>query len=279
MLAGNMQIARADFGWSNVESVQGAYVWSTYDTIVSAATAAGVQMLAILDRPPSWAMTSGIISPANFSDLINYCVAAVQHYSPMGVKYYEFFNEANISGNWQYFNYNTATYADLLKQIYQAIKGVDTTVTILHSGLAPVDGGDSTHQDSVVFLQNVYAEIGNGYFDAMNYHAYGWSKNQIAQIYATMAANGDEAKKIWFSEYGNYNGTAAGAVDLSTQALLAQQAIRNKRALPYAGPLIMYDFLDDGTDLTNDEDNYGVCFNDGRHKPQWSIIRDTIQNG
>lgn len=288
MLAGNMKWARSDFSWSSVEGTQGVYNWATPDAVVAYQQGLGLSILAIIENPPTWALTAGVLNATGQTRLALFTVALVARYAPQGVKAYEFFNEVNISSNWQKFNYDTTLYATLLQASYQAAKAVDPTIQFLHSGLANQQTNDATHQKSTDFLTTVYTTIGAGYFDAFNYHAYGTggyfttaSLNELKSLYALMVTNGDSVKKVWVTEFGYpTNGTGGQAfTDEGSQALMLQSAIRGMRTLPYIGPIIFYDFVDDVGSQPDREGYFGMLRSDGTHKPSYITVRDTIAGG
>lgn len=284
-----MKWARSDFNWSTIESTQGTYVWTTPDAFVSYQQGLGLSILAIIESPPSWALTAGVLNATGQAALSLFTAALVGRYAPQGIKVYEFFNEANVGSNYQKFNYDTPTYANLLKTNYIAAKAVDSTITFLHSGLARGAANDSTDSNAINFLTLVYATIGSGYFDAFNYHPYGKNSGylntgtltELASVYALMQTNGDGAKKIWLTEFGYpTNGTGGQSfTDEGTQALMLQAAIRTVRQLPYAGPLFIYDFVDDVGSQPDREGYFGIIRSDGTRKPGWVLIQQTIANG
>jgi hypothetical protein len=276
MVDANIGWARIEFGWKYIEGTQGVYDWTTTDAIITAAQSLGVRPLILLNAPPDWAKTGSQLNISNYPDFVAFAVAALDRYASYGALTYEIFNEVNGSLNYPTFGSSAANYANLLQQTYTAMKAANPDCFILFSGLSANQTGDLYPRN---FLDAVYTAIGQGYFDAMNHHPYGWVQAELDDLYTSMQSNGDGAKKIWLTEYGNYNGTASGAVDIATQAYLAKLAIRMKRAIPYAGPLFFYDYLDDGTDLADSEDNFGLTYADGNHKPIWVAIRDTIANG
>lgn len=277
MRAANLQLARGGYGWSTTETVQGTYDWSLPDTYVGALRTAGVTPIHLLSGAPLWARLDNGIDPQYYSNFAAFCAAYAARYASGGIDYIEIWNEPNGTA-WRA-TPDPASYADMLKIVYPAIKAANPNAVVLLCGLGFWSTNSSTFMAAHEFLQGIYDRIGPGFFDAANYHPYTWNQTEINAIYSVMQANGDGNMKIWFTEYGTYTGTDPHAVDASTQAARAQQAIRNTRALPYAGPLIFYDYVDDGANLANSEDNYGITYIGGAHKPAWVTIRDTIANG
>src|SRR4029079_14697119 len=74
---------RIDVMWSGIEGTRGSFNWSEPDRLVNAATAGGIQVLAILDFTPSWARPAGTSDhwgPTATTAFANFAKTAVNHY-------------------------------------------------------------------------------------------------------------------------------------------------------------------------------------------------------
>jgi Glycosyl hydrolase catalytic core len=82
------------------------------------------------------------------------------------------------------------------------MKAVNPNIQVLHSGLAAVSSDNTNQQISQEFFSEVYATIGPGYFDIMNYHFYGLNLAQLQALQGIMGTYGEQNKPIWITEYG-----------------------------------------------------------------------------
>ncbi|MDX6660036.1 MAG: hypothetical protein QOJ55_858, partial [Solirubrobacteraceae bacterium] len=130
---------RVDINWDQIQSGgPSSYNWASVDRVVQGATARGVKVLGTILYTPSWARPSGTSGtygpdPAVYA---NFASIAVQHYAAMGVHTYEVWNEPNTTAFWTS-KPDPAAYTRLLKAAYPAIKGADSTATVLTGGTAP----------------------------------------------------------------------------------------------------------------------------------------------
>ena len=87
---------RAEFHWSLIEPVSGGgYRWEPYDRMVRAYMSRGIRVQAVLtyipdSQPRDWSQVADA-----FYDFV---AATVDRYAPMGVHYWEIFNEPNLPG-------------------------------------------------------------------------------------------------------------------------------------------------------------------------------------
>src|SRR5205807_7558207 len=196
-----------------------------------------------------------------------FAATAVRHYPALGVHSYEVWNEPNTTAFWTS-KPDPAAYTRLLKAAYPAIKGADTTATVLTGGTAPAPS-DGTQISPVDFLRGIYANGGAGSFDAVAHHPYCWPANPgdaqawsaWYQMYgtspslrSTMIANGDGAKKIWPTEFGAPT-EGPGAVSEATQAAMLSRAYALYRSYAWGGPLFFYQGRDLST-ITSTRENF-----------------------
>jgi hypothetical protein len=237
----------------------------------------GINPLAILDYGVGWANGGQATSyPPNDPQVFaNYCAAVVARYAPMGMKYYELWNEPN---NGSYFT--AQTYTNLSVVAYNAMKAVDNTITVL---AGPSGGGSAGGIDQITFLRDMYTAGVGGYFDALTHHPYGIYWNNLPALHQIMAEHGDGNKKVWLTEFGNPTFGASGQsyVSEAQQATDIVTMVRNIGSLEYAGPLFIYTYRDDQlvSDSSPDREGYfGIIRKDDTKKPAYYALRDTIQN-
>jgi hypothetical protein len=281
---------RVDINWDQIQSGgPSSYNWSAVDRVVQGATARGIKVLAGILYTPSWARPSGTSAtygpdPTQYA---TFAATAVQHYAAMGVHTYEVWNEPNTTAFWTS-KPDPAAYTRLLKAAYPAIKGADSTATVLTGGTAPAPS-DGTQISPIDFLKGIYANGGRGFFDAVAHHPYCWPANPgdaqgwsaWYQMYGTspslrsvMTDNGDSAKKIWATEFGApTNGPSGSYVSEATQASMLTKAYQLYRSYDWAGPLFFYQGRDAGTTTDTRENFFGLTRYDSTTKPAYTAYQ------
>ncbi|MFF5291487.1 hypothetical protein [Paractinoplanes globisporus] len=285
--AANSTWIRSDLGWEYLEQTPGSWKWSLFDQVVKDTTANGMRYLAVLHTVPAWA-NGGVGDygpPSDLSLLTNYCYQTVKHYLPMGVREYEIGNEVNLPHpgmTYDGVNYTTRYLKPCVAGVRKAAAEVKMPVTILGASLAPTDWTGGT--DPLKFLTDAYANGARGLFDALAWHPYtgaDWpaiSRNMNslpASLAAVMAANGDGAKKIWATEFGQATG---GTYPWSEQdqAKLVTAALTTWYSKPFAGPLFWYSARDSGNSTTDREQHFGLLRNDGSQKPSYPVLKSLL---
>jgi len=276
---------RVDVNWELIErGGPASYDWASFDRVMQAATARGLQVVAGILYTPAWARpanTTGTYPPTDLTDYANFARAAVQHYAPMGVHTWEIWNEPNI-GFWSP-SPDPARYAQMLKLAYSAIKQADPSAFVISAGLSPYGayGQTSAQQmNPLTFLERMYAAGAAGSFDALGWHPYNYTGiffhpssawSQVAETSPSarsmMVANGDGAKQIWGTEFGAPTGTSSSAVSEVSQAQLVKDGYAKWKTWSFAGPLFWYSGRDAGTNTADREQNFGLVHSDYSAKP------------
>jgi hypothetical protein len=284
---------RLDFDWSLIQpKSESQYDLTAHDTLVKAMTAAGIQVLAILDYTPAWAnggQKSKFYPPTKASSYAGYAEYLVTHYAPMGVHAWEIWNEPNLAQFWSPAP-NPADYTALLKAAYPAIHKADPNATVLTAGLSQ-PGNTTTTMSALNFLQAIYGNGGKGYFDAVADHPYDapympsdansgntWNKlvKSTPSFLSIMTANGDAAKSIWLTEYGApTSGTGVIVISEEAQAQMLTQAYQIVSTARWAGPLFLYNYKDycaygSSADV---ECFFGIYRSDGARKPAYGAYQ------
>jgi hypothetical protein len=288
---------RVDINWAVIQNGgASSYNWAPFDRVIQGAASRGMKVLGTIIGTPGWARPSGSSytfgpDPAQYAA---FAATAVSHYAAMGVHTYEVWNEPNITAFWTP-KPDPAAYTQLLKAAYPAIKGADSTATVLTGGTAPAPS-DGTQIAPVDFLKGIYANGGAGSFDAVAHHPYCWPANPgdaqgwsaWYQMYgtspslrSTMIANGDSAKKIWATEFGApTNGPASSnPVSEATQASMLTKAYQLYRSYDWAGPLFFYQGRDAGTTTDTRENFFGLTRYDLSTKPAYTAYQQAASAG
>jgi hypothetical protein len=179
-------------------------VISGLDAELAATSQAGAQTILTIRNTPLWARKTpaelcSAVSAASMADFANFVAAVVARYSfpPYNVKYYEIGNEPDVDpqimpvhdgtfGCWgddQDEFYGGGYYADMLKQVYPAVKAVNPQAQVLIGGLlldcdptdmAPGAGCAGIYHNAKPpkFFEGILRNGGGAYFDIVNFHGY-----------------------------------------------------------------------------------------------------------
>jgi polysaccharide biosynthesis protein PslG len=274
---------RVDADWSYIQPTsQSSFSWSTTDRVVNAATAAGMNVLLVIDDSPSWASSTGsggtFTQPASAAAFAAFAAAVAAHYGPMGVHTFEIWNEENVHYFWLP-SPNPSFYTSMLVAAYNAIKATEPGATVLSGGMAPSEtsGGDYSPID---WLTDLYADGGGGHFDAVANHPYtfpqlpndpGSNWSQMPTLHSIMVSHGDGAKQIWLTEFGAPS-AGSGGVGTTGQTTQITQAVQDAETTPWIGALFIHTYQDQASS----PDYFGLLNADGSAKPAWAALAGAL---
>jgi VCBS repeat-containing protein len=270
--------------WAGVEPASGVYSWTAIDRIVTDANADGMQIDAVVDSTPSWALAGGVAisGEPNTTDFATFASALATRYAGQ-ISSYEIYNEVNAVTFWTPAP-SAAQYTALLQAAYPAIKAADPNAEVIAAGLASVLTFGNLTIDPVTYLQEMYADGAQGYFDAVAFHPYNYNAEfssgtystspikEVEAMYALMVANGDGAKEIWATEYGE----PSSIVSEQSQANYIDDFLTTWRGLSFAGPAFI-DTIQDYTSSDQYTSSIGVYRSDWTPKPAVDVIEEIIQ--
>jgi hypothetical protein len=184
----------------------------------------------------------------------------------------------------------------MLKLAYAAIKGVDSSATVVSAGLSPYGSYgqfDSQHMNPVSFLDEMYVDGAAGSFDAVGWHPYNypyglgfWNWSAWSQMSQTtpsarslMTAHGDAAKQIWATEFGEPTGSTTRDVSEGAQAQFVTDAYAQLKAWSWAGPAFIYSYQDNGTNTADVEQNFGLIHHDWTPKLSYAAYQSAAAAG
>ncbi len=223
---------KQQFPWEEIEPVEkGSYYderirqssWAKYDRIVDLCEEYGLQIIARLDRPPSWTREDNTYKerpPDDFTDYGDFVYTFVDRYRGR-VRYIQIWNEPNIFPEWGNRPVDPADYVDLLRVAYQRAKQADPNVRVLSAPLAITKGqphpepGKWTSMNEIQFLEEMYQAGAKDYFDILSANAFGLGSppdeppnpqvlnfQRVLLLREVMERHGDSEKAVWFNEYG-----------------------------------------------------------------------------
>ena len=228
--AAGVGLIRQEFNWAEFEPLDpeehpelGRDAWVKYDRIVDAAQNAGIEILARLDRAPSWA-TPGFdprenpwmqAPPADNAEFARFAGQLAGRYRGK-VRYYQIWNEPNLFGEWGGRPPNPADYLAMLRAVGKAIREADPGARIVLAGLAPTIETGPENLSDLLFLRQLYLLGAKGDFDVAASMSYGlWTGPRDVRIddqrvnfpravlwREVMEAFGDAQTPVWATEYG-----------------------------------------------------------------------------
>jgi hypothetical protein len=247
---------RDELYWSNIETQAGVYTYpAQYDTYMSSLQRHGLTPLIIADYGnPLYDGGNAPTSVAGRQAYASYIVHLLQHYPQLHE--IEIWNEYNIGSGGS--DSSPADYFAMLQVAYAAIKAVRPDVTVV---------GAVTSGVPLTWLAQLFQLGGLKYMDAVSIHPYAYPSppegldSEVGQVESLIKQNnGGKPMPVWITEDGWPTNTGSGGVDESTQA----QYLVRAAVLALAGGasrFFWYDFMNDGTDPTDNEDNFGIIRN------------------
>lgn len=287
MAATGARWLRVSLGWGHIERSPGVYGWSPTDRLVQGARNRGMSVVAVVTTAPGWDSAPGCRAyecapddPAPYAAFVR--VAALR-YAPLGVRYWEIWNEPNHVQFWGP-RPDPAAYTELLRRASLALDAVDPGLTVLSGGLSPAPDRDGEIAP-LTFLRRIYELGGGPFFDAVAHHPYQFPDRptdpdptnaflQTERIHELMAGFGDGAKRIWGTEVGAPT-RGAYSVTEAEQAIWLREYYDTWNSWSFTGPLLWFTARDKG-DGNNLEDSLGIVHHDRSRKPAFAAFEDMV---
>jgi LysM repeat protein len=163
--------------WRQLEPQKGQANFAVLDAQVDALTATGARVLLTVSRAPDWARTSAVEDgPAtNNTDFAAFLTTLATRYKGK-VDAYEVWERPNVRREWNGKPISAASYVEMLRLAYAALKGVDSNVIVVSAGLAPTGFNDGINAISDrVFLRQAYQAGLAAYADAIGVQPAGFA--------------------------------------------------------------------------------------------------------
>lgn len=289
-----MDYIRVDFGWEDYQSFANfAPDFSKFDTVVAAANARGLKVLATIDFPPPWARRAACkdtsaCPPADNAVFAKFVKQAVTRFSARGVHTWEVWNEPNITA-WAPLP-DPADYAKLLVAASAAIRSADPHAYVLMGGLAadhPLPGAPFIAPYD--FITAVAKAGGMKAVDAVAYHPYpdgdpGQARTFLAiskspaSIITALNQAGVPDMPIWITETGaNIPALIWGPPSQvgPQEALQVQQAKREAEVLA-SYPNVATFFWFSYQDVPSARLVFGLRRGDGSYRPSFDALQQII---
>ena len=262
---------REEFHWEWIEpepGVQDADTLARYDHAVTSLRDHGISILGLLAYDAPW--SAGENAPATDAqrdDYARFAASMVGRYHE-SVHYWEIWNEPNLDHFWKP-KADPQAYAALLRTAHTAIKQADPEAKVVGCAVSGV---------GLDFIRDVLDAGGGAYMDVLSIHPYSGhestdaadERQEIRRLRAMLADYGLNPP-IWVTEVGFQTSTNENGVSEEEQGgMLA----RTYLTLFSEGVdlVINYDFADDGKDLSDGEQCFGVLRHDLSPKPAWRAL-------
>ncbi|MGC8825466.1 MAG: cellulase family glycosylhydrolase [Anaerolineae bacterium] len=281
---------RVPLRWRTIEprqAVPPAYRFDIYDKLLSALRRRGFQIILTVRDNPTWSADTdcGPLNAAGQEAFLRFLKEAVARYHqpPYEVQHWELYNEPDNTDAETYgaqggcWGNAPAAYAELLRQAYPVIKGVDPQAVVIFGGLAleQIEGNPF----NVHFLEQALDAGAGPHFDWANFHyypafSYRWERfgrgiqGKAAYIQGILAKTG-AAKPVICSEMGQP--TAGPAAEGYSDQKTADEMVRSYARAVWAGmPAAVWHKLQD---RSGEARLYGLVDAGGAPKPAYRTFQ------
>ena len=296
--------------WFNIETAPNQFNWSELDQIVNTANTGNLKvLLSVVDAPPFYRTPTSGFTPGDPATFRSFMQALGSRYAGK-VQAYEIWNEENLSREMGSGNVAPSNYLPLLEAGYTGLKAGDSSALALLGAPSPTGAnipGESI--DDLQYLQQLFALNGGevkNFYDALSAHPSGFSNppdctpatpqcslsggfnnddsffafTRVSQYRDLMVAQGEGAKKIWFTEFGYCSNSSpppgyeyCTSIDATTQANFLVQAFQMARALDYVAGMMQWNLnYQLAVPQTDEKWGFGVIRDDWSSRPAYSAL-------
>ncbi|BAM01588.1 MULTISPECIES: SH3 domain-containing protein [Caldilinea] len=168
--------AKQQIRWEFAEPEPGAIQWQEMDSIVDAMHSNGINLMFSVVTAPAWTRpnlggTGG--PPEDFQLFANFLGAIASRYCGR-VQAIEVWNEQNLRREWEGFPLEPASYMDLLKRSYNAIKAACPSMLVISGAPTPAGYSDVAYDD-IDYLRGMYQHGLKQYSDGVGIHPSGFA--------------------------------------------------------------------------------------------------------
>jgi hypothetical protein len=315
-------VGGAGFGWLKVTvpwrsiepNCKGCYSWDDLDRVVSAASAAGLKIMARVDHSPDWsrAVPAENGPPDNIGDYTDIVTRLVDRYrtgSPIGrIHAVEIWNEPNLDREWggkPITRQSAREYLDLLMDAYKGAKEADPNVTIVTAGLSPTGTNNGQAQPDDVYLDWLFRDGLKDYYDVLGAHGAGYGNapetapvpngqythpsfffRRVEQLRAIQEKYGDGGKQVWLLEFGwttdqvnpSYSWYAVTPQQQADYIVRAFQFARSSWT-PWIGVMFLWTMADSAWTPSNEQYWWSITDPDGTPRAALTAFQNARQGG
>ena len=138
-----------------------------------------LQSVAVLNGSPAWARRPGdaanpLAPPQERADFGAFAAAVACRYGDQ-VRYYQVWDQPNIAPHWGARPVDPADYVGLLREAVVQIRSADEDAQIVLAALAPNTEAGGANLSDIAFLEALYAQGAQPWFDVAAAQPYGFS--------------------------------------------------------------------------------------------------------
>lgn len=256
------KIVRKDIFWSQIEQVKGVYDYSAtgYDGLTNSLLENEMRPYYILAYSNKlYESNQSVVTPEGREAFINYVDNITSRYKGNGI-IWEIWNEPN--GPFWLPKPNYSDYSTLVKEASKMIRNNDPSGTVVAPALAGLS------DDALVWLEEILKTGVLDYIDGVSVHPYRTQTPETvigdyAKLRTLLSKYSNKDITIISGEWGYSTAQGAGTTNFNeyTQAnyLVRMFLINLLSNVPIS---IWYGWKNDGTDLSNRDQNYGLVQND-----------------
>ncbi len=313
---GGFTWVKQNFSWVDIEgAAKGALDWSESDRVVDAIRENGLDIVARVDKEPTWAKKGATKGPvASYADYGDFLFKMATRYKGK-IRAYEIWNEPNLGREWGG-QADAVEYVKMLKIAYERIKQADPQAAVVTAGLSPTTAWGENVPDED-FLKRMYVAGAKPYFDFLGAHAAGykappetdpaavangslkqycaWEK-ECARIYVfrhvedlrkIMVDNGDAGKQVMVLEFGWDSDNRPDSLykwhyvteDVKADYIVRAFKYAKANWSPWMGAMtVIYIAKPDWTDK-NEEYWWSITYPDGRVRPAYTKFKEWRAKG
>ncbi len=174
----NAQWVKLRVNWSAIEAIPSQFDYANLDAIIAAIEDRDLRILLTVASAPGWTRTIQEENgpPDDYSLFATFLTDLSTRYLGR-IAAYEIWNEPNLRREWNSSVHpiGAASYTELLRSAYTAIKSVDASTSVISAGLAPtgIDDGFNAVNDRRFFTEFL-ALGGQNFVDGFGLHLYGF---------------------------------------------------------------------------------------------------------
>lgn len=300
--------------WKVYEPTKGNIDFAALDSQINALSGGNVKILLTVSRAPDWARSTNAEDgpPTDFNDYANFVGQLAAHYKGK-VAAYEVWEKPNVRREWDGRPLSAASYVEMLRLAYAAIKKADSGVVVVSAGLAPTGFDDGVNAiNDRTFLKQAYAAGLGSYADAIGAQPTGWAnppdsscciaspgvtgwyndrsfyfKDTLIDYRQIMSQNNATSKFIWVTDFGwgsndgvvaaaDVNDQLFGFVKFINQGQQAQYVARGFEiggALGFVGPMFLSNLNGCQASTAKADCFYSLLDKDGNARPAYTAIK------
>ena len=197
---GTLRLWDSNTPWYLLNPSTGKYAWTNLDSSVAEAESNGADIIYTFGRTPSWATANGACTGSYApngceeapieADWIAFVTAITTHVGPGHIKYWELWNEADLTG--EYWNGTNAQLVQMAEDAYKIIKASDPNAIVLSPSETDNYTGSTacttSNRCGSAWLNAWLAAGGKAYINGVAFHAYPQEQTTPEQVVAQVAA-------------------------------------------------------------------------------------------